>query len=210
MELTADFRRQATKAAGVTALAPAVLLGSAVLLAAGAGFGGLGALGQVAGGPSVPSFEQVAPSSGGAGPRPSPQVPVAALAPTTPAAASGPAQARSRDTGSGGSGGGQLQANAPVGAPQAPSVPSPGTRTPTRTPAPSAPSTPQTGSAPGNTPSQTAPVTPQPSLPQPVLPTPQNPVPQLLDIPRDLGNSLQAPGGPLNRVLDTVTNGLPR
>lgn len=204
MELTTDWRRQATKAAGVTALAPAVLLGAAVLLAAGAGFGGLSSLGQVADGPPIPSVEQTAPSSGGRSASPA-QSPVAALAtpaPTPGGAAAAPAR------GGGIGGGTQVRSTAPVTEQQGPANTSPGTRTPTRTPTPSSPSTPQSGSTP-TAPSQTAPVTPQaPLTPQtPQLPSTPGPVQQLLDIPKTLPN----PVGPLTgRLLDTVTQGLLR
>lgn len=60
MEFVRDWRRQAARAVGATALAPAVLLIAAVLLAAGGGLGGLGSLGQVAAGPSVPPAELAA------------------------------------------------------------------------------------------------------------------------------------------------------
>ncbi len=77
MELVRDWRRQAARAAGATALAPVVLLVAAVLLAAGGGLGGLGSLGQITAGPSVPPAELAAGETNAlvsASPPPSPKV----------------------------------------------------------------------------------------------------------------------------------------
>lgn len=77
MEFVRDWRRQAARAAGATALAPVVLLVAAVLLAAGGGLGGLGSLGQITAGPSVPPAELAAGETNAlvsASPPPSPKV----------------------------------------------------------------------------------------------------------------------------------------
>ena len=187
----------------MTALAPAVLLGAAVLLAAGAGFGGLSSLGQVAGGPSLPAVEQSVPAAGGSGDSSAAQAPVAALAAPAPGAAAG--SGGGSPAGQGGAGAPPARANAPVGSPQTQTPRNPGTRTPAGTPAPgTTPTAPSNGSpAP---PAQTAPVTPQtPSTPL-VPPTPA-PVQQLLDLPREL----PAPVGPItDRLLEPLTGSLPR
>ncbi len=183
----------------MTALAPAVLLGAAVVLAAGAGFGGLGSLGQVAAGPQVPSFEQGQLPSARA--KAETATPVAALASRVAAGAARPSATT-------GSGGGQVRSVAPVGRPRSPRATSPGTVAPTRPRSPTAPAQPQPGSTPAPS-NQTAPAVPQtPSLPQtPQAPAAPAPVQPLLDLPR----SLPAPVGPLTgRALDTVTGILPR
>lgn len=77
MDLVRDWRKQAARAAGATALAPVVLLVAAVLLAAGGGLGGLGSLGQITAGPSVPPAELAAGETNAlvsASPPPSPKV----------------------------------------------------------------------------------------------------------------------------------------
>jgi hypothetical protein len=198
----------------VTALAPAVLLSAAVLLAAGAGFGGLSSLGQVAAGPPLPAVQGVT-TSDRTGRDALADSPVVALATPTAAATrpsgdTGPT-ARGEGGASGGQGSPQARTNAPVGNPRTPGTTSPGgTGSPTtQRPGGSSPTPPSTGTAPstpGGTGTPTAPVGPQlPSTPK--LPSVPAPVQQLLDLPRNL----PAPIGPLtDRTLDSVTGILPR
>lgn len=94
MELVRDWRRQAARAAGATALAPAVLLIAAVLLAAGGGLGGLGSVGQIATGPSVPPAELAADRAGVSG---SSSAQVAAATRATPRSAPSPRRTDARD-----------------------------------------------------------------------------------------------------------------
>lgn len=215
MELTTHWSRQATRAAGVTALAPAVLLGSAVLLAAGAGFGGLGSLGQVAGGPSLPAVEESQPAASASRARDDAATRVAALA--APQRSAGASGAAGGTTTAGGAGGAieERRSITPESGPRTPAGTSPGTQTPVSgSPTPTSPSAPQTGSRPTptapSTPDQAAPVTPQ--LPQaPQLPSVPDPVTPLLDLPRNVGKTLPAPLGPLtDRLLAPVTGIAPR
>jgi hypothetical protein len=204
VELVRDWRRQALRAAGATALVPALLLTAAVLLATGTGLGGIGSLGQVTGGPSLPAADAPAPREQARASRASDVAlaPSAAAARTTSSSAGGASGSVRR----GAAGTAPTGTGNRVGVPRTPVTGTPVDRgtptvtptTPTSTPPATAPSTPT------QTEGTTLPGTPQVQVPS----TPANPVQQVVDGTKGLTQALPAPLGPtVNRIVEIVPTG---
>lgn len=185
---------------------PALLLTAAVLLATGTGLGGIGALGQVTGGPSLPPAEAPAAREQARASRASD----VALAPT-PAAGSTTTTAGGRAGGTPGSSAGtpagrgnrvRVPGSPVTGTPRTQGTPSPSPTTPGATPPAGSPT------AGNGTQGTTAPTTPH----VPVVPTtPANPVQQVVDGTKGLGEALPSPLGPtVNRVSDGLQTVAPR
>lgn len=175
MELVRDWGRQTARATGAALIAPVLLL-AATIVAAGGGLGGLGSLGEITGGPSVPETglaqapqasladaEIVAADlSGAAATAPFAAGPGDVFAPTVPGASPGPG---------------------PVGR----------VDDPRSSPGPSPPA-----AEPGGPP-PSAPVTPI------VPPAAPAPVDDLIDETREIGESLPGPLGPTTGdILDSL------
>jgi hypothetical protein len=205
VELVRDWRRQAFRAAGATALVPALLLTAAVLLATGTGLGGIRSLGQVAGGPSLPAAEAPAARDQARAARASD----VALAPAT---ATGSSAAKTTVSGPGStarSAGGAAPGSAGkrVGVPRAPVTGAPGDRraptvtptSPTATPPAVRPTRPGSGTGTGTE------GTTVPSGPQVQVPIPGNPVQQVVDGTKGIGQGLPSPLGPtVNRIIENL------
>jgi hypothetical protein len=207
VELVRDWRRQALRAAGATALVPALLLTAAVLLATGTGFGGIGSLGQVTGGPSLPAADAPAPREQARASRASEVALAPATAPaarTTAASTGGGARSTTRGAaGTAPSGTGNR-----VGVPRSPVTGNPvGRRTPTVTPTTPA-TTPPAGTPTSPTQNEGATL---PSAPQVQVPTtPANPIQQVIDGTKGLTQALPAPlGQTVDRIVDTLDAGAP-
>jgi hypothetical protein len=204
VELVRDWRRQALRAAGATALVPALLLTAAVLLATGTGLGGIASLGQVTGGPSLPAADPPTARETARASRASD----VALAPSTAGAAAAATGRAGSGSAAGRGGTAPGRRGNRVGVPGTPVTGAPvDRRTPTVTP--TTPSVTPPGSRPTTGTGTEGTTLPTPQVPVPSAPT--NPVQQVVDTTKGLGEALPAPLGPTaNRVVDSLPAVTPR
>lgn len=184
MDLVSHWRRQAARATGITLIAPVALLLAAAIVASGGGLGGLGSLGQIAGGPELPST--------GLSPGPAGSVADAEIVSAGLATGTAPGTTAAGTAGTVDGGAAPVTGDSPGSGPGVDLVPGAGTpRPPIRPPAG------------GQAPPAAAPPAVPPAAP-PASPAP-DPVADVVDTTRGLGESLPAPLGPTTgEILDSL------